>query len=221
MPVRSVPGAASNAQAAENGKLFAPSAARNFAPICDLLQSCAPPEGSALEIASGTGQHIIGFATAFPNLTWQPSEVDEGRRRSIDAYVADSATANIRPALLMDATAPGWSKGVAPQDLILLSNLLHLVSEKEAHCLITEAAAALNPGGRFVIYGPFKRDGELTSSGDRSFHDSLTSHDPEIGYKDTSSILDWAAAQGLTSLQVAEMPANNLALVFAKPGALT
>ena len=62
------------------------------------------------------------------------------------------------------------------QDLIVLVNLLHLISEGEARTLIREAATALAPGGRFLVYGPFMRAGELISEGDRAFHASLTAH---------------------------------------------
>ena len=59
MPIRSVPGTASVATP-EGGKLYAPAAARNVQAISDLLAQLAPVQGQALEIASGTGQHIVG-----------------------------------------------------------------------------------------------------------------------------------------------------------------
>ena len=145
MPHRlSLPGTASIAQAADGGKLFAPSAARNAAPITEALTGVAPAQGTALEIASGTGQHVVGFARAMPGLTWQPSEIDPARRASIDAHVVEAALGNLRPALALDATAPGWGAAHGFQALIVVVNLLHLISTPEARVLIREAAAALS-----------------------------------------------------------------------------
>lgn len=100
----------------------------------------------------------------------------------------------------------------------MVANLLHLVSEDEARTLIREAAAALAPGGRLVIYGPFLRDGETTSEGDTTFHASLTAQDPEIGYKDDWDVIEWLQAEWLELAHVVEMPANNLSFVAEKPG---
>ncbi|MDE4176251.1 DUF938 domain-containing protein [Phaeobacter sp. PT47_59] len=216
MPIRSVPGFASVATP-EGGKLYAPSAARNLEPLCDLLEDIAPPSGRALEIASGTGQHVIAYAARLPGLIWQPSEVDATRRTSIDAHASDTALDNIRPALELDATAPGWAQSVEPVDFIVLSNLLHLITEDDAKTLIREAARALKPSGKLCIYGPFMRAEELTSEGDRAFHASLIAHDPEIGYKDDFDTIDWLQNAGLDMSDVIEMPANNLALVAQKP----
>lgn len=215
MPIRSVPGTASIATPAD-GKLFAPSAARNFEPLCDLLDQVAPDSGRALELASGTGQHIVGYAARFPDLSWHPSEADPNRIASINSYIEEAPEHNLTPALQLDACSAGWSRSLAPVDLIVLSNLLHLISATEAQVLIREAAQALKPGGRFIIYGPFMRAGELTSPGDKSFHASLKGHDPEIGYKDDFDVLDWCEDAGLIPHQVVEMPANNLALVLER-----
>jgi SAM-dependent methyltransferase len=216
MTVRSTPGTASIANP-EGGKLFAPSAARNLDVLADLLEQVAPPSGhTALELASGTGQHVVGYATRLPQYTWHPTEADPSRLHSIDAYIAEAALDNVRAAKALDATAAGWSATQEPQDLIVLSNLMHLISTPEARCLLREAANTLTPGGRLVIYGPFLRAGELTSPGDAQFHSSLKAHDPEIGYKDDFDLLDWAHEVWLSPVEVIEMPANNLALVFAK-----
>ena len=94
---------------------------------------------------------------------------------------------------------------------------MHLISTPEARTLITEAAQALAPRGRFVLYGPFLRDGEATSDGDARFDASLRAQDPEIGYKDDFEVIDWLHEAGLDLIDVVEMPANNLGIVAHRP----
>lgn len=218
MPRRlNLPDTASVAQPGENGRLFAPSAARNADAIVELVCDHAPADGKALEIASGTGQHVVLLAAATPGLHWQPSDVDSDRRASIDAYAAEARLPNIATALGLDATAVGWHSHHGGQDFILLVNLLHLVSGNEARTLVLEAASALSTGGTLMIYGPFMRDGTLISDGDASFHASLQAQDPEIGYKSDFEVLDWAMDAGLAFADMVEMPANNLAVLVRKP----
>jgi Protein of unknown function (DUF938) len=210
------PATHSIAHKGEGARLFAPSAARNVEAICDLLALFAPPTGSALELASGTGQHVTRFAARLRGLNWQPSEIDAARRASIDAHAADAGLGNIAPALTLNATTPGWSAHHAGQDLIVLANLLHLITQADTQTLILEAASALASQGRLVIYGPFMRGDELTSDGDAEFHASLIAGDPLIGYKDDFDVMDLMQAAGLEMVEIVEMPANNLALVAEK-----
>ncbi|WP_322866590.1 DUF938 domain-containing protein [Aquicoccus sp. G2-2] len=215
MPRRlNLPDTASIAHGEAGGRLTAPSAARNAGAIAALVAEHAPAKGRALEIASGTGQHVATLAARLPELHWQPSDIDPARRASIDVWA--EARANIAPACALDATSPGWGTGMAGQDLILVVNLVHLVSTPEAQVLVSEAAQALAPSGRFILYGPFLRDGETTSDGDARFHASLRAQDPEIGYKSDWDIIDWLQAADLELCAVVEMPANNLAFVSRK-----
>lgn len=216
MPIRSVPTTASIAEA-KNGKLFAPAAARNLKALQAELKKVAPQAGRALELASGTGQHVVGLAAAHPALLWTPSEVDPERLASIELYAAESGCDNIAPALELNATETGWSERHAGFDLVLLSNLLHLISDEEAQTLISEVQKALTAGGLFAVYGPFMRDGRLTSDGDRRFHASIQENDPTTGYKDTADMARWLAEAGLTPRDMIEMPANNL-LILAEVG---
>ncbi len=215
MSGRVPPKTASIATPADGAKLVAPSASRNVQALCDLLNQVAPSGTRALELASGTGQHIVAFAAQLPRFQWQPSEIDAVRRASIDAYAADID--NIGPAIALDATASGWATQHGGQDLIVLVNLLHLISTPETERLISQVASALTPGGRAVLYGPFLRSGDLISNGDKAFHASLIAQDPEIGYKDDFDIMDLLQDAGLEMAEVIEMPANNLALVAEKP----
>ncbi|MEX3314367.1 DUF938 domain-containing protein [Sulfitobacter sp. PS-8MA] len=212
-----LPPSASVAETAGGDRLFAPAAARNLAPLCDLLADHAPRSGRALEIASGTGEHVIGFAKRLPGLTWQPSDIDTARRASINAYAAEAALPNIAPALPLDATQPGWAAEHGPFDLIMLANLLHLIPTEAVRCLTIEAAAALAPGGKLILYGPFKREGELTSPGDIRFDAELRAADPSIGYKDDLDMARWLSDAGLSPIDQIDMPANNLAFIAGKP----
>ncbi len=212
----SLPETASVAHDLTGGRMHAPSAARNVDMITALLTRYAPHQGRALELASGTGEHILAFARALPDLIWQPTEPDPDRRRSIDAWAATGST-NIRPAIALDATEPGWGARHPDQNLIVLVNLLHLIAARPAQTLIVETARALVPGARFILYGPFLRDGQTTSDGDAAFHASLRAHDPAIGYKDVAEVQHWLSDAGLKVMTTVDMPANNLTLISEKP----
>ena len=211
-----IPSTASVVQEKRDGFLHSPAAERNSAQIIELVRSYAPESGSALEIASGTGQHIVELAAAVPNLIWQPSDIDETRLNSIVLRSLAKQLPNLLPPIRMDVTDKGWSSFYPNQGFILLVNLLHLVSEAEVKAIICEISQSLAEDGRCVIYGPFMRDGVLSSSGDRCFHQSLIEADPNIGYKDDAWMLDLFRQQSLKIIKILEMPANNLAFVMVK-----
>ncbi len=211
-----LPETASVANSKGDARLFAPSAEKNSAPIVNLIKQIAPKSGEAFEIASGTGQHIVKLALSLPNLSWSPSEVDEERIKSISAWIKAENLSNIKPPLHLDATETGWSKSLPQSDFILLVNLLHLISWSETEILISELSKALKTEGIALIYGPFMRNGELTSEGDRKFHVSLNQTEPDIGYKDDLDMQRLFSNFGLSCLEKVEMPANNLAFVLKK-----
>ena len=213
---KNIPSTASVAFPSKDGRLWAPAAGRNAGPIVDLVLEIAPETGQALEIASGTGQHVVKLANARPNLKWQPSDVDPSRISSIEIWSKDKALANLKNPVLLDATEAGWSREHTDQDFILLVNLVHLISFAEAKIIIRELSLALAPGGRSVVYGPFKRNGKLTSTGDESFHQSLKEVDPAIGYKNDKWMIEEFKEVGLGLLGVKLMPANNLAFIVEK-----
>lgn len=211
-----LPPTASVAEPREGAKQSAPAALRNVSALTNLLGRIAPRGGHALELASGTGQHVVAFAAALPHLTWHPSEIAADRRASIEAYRMEAGLPNLRPVQNLNACAPGWGVSADRQDLILCINLLHLIPDQAAQTVITEAAIALASGGTLVLYGPFKRDGLLTSDGDVRFDAQLRAADPEIGYKDKRDITAWLTRAGLVVAQTVDMPANNLAFIARK-----
>ena len=213
-----LPDTASVAVSQGDGRLFAPSAERNSAPIVNLIKRIAPEPGNALEIASGTGQHIVQLALSLPNIIWSPSEVDAERLKSISAWVESENLLNIKPPIYLDATETGWAKSLPKSNFILLVNLLHLISWDETETLISELSIALKTKGIALVYGPFMRNGQLISKGDKNFHTSLIQTDPDIGYKNDLEMLTLFSNSGLVHLETVEMPANNAAFVLQKAG---
>ena len=211
-----LPDTASVANAQGDGRLFAPSAERNSEPIINLIKRIAPKSGEALEIASGTGQHIVKLALSLPNLVWSPSDVEEKRLKSISAWMEDESLKNIKPPLYIDATETGWAENLPTSDFVMLVNLLHLISWNETETLISELSKALKTNGIALVYGPFMRNGLLTSEGDENFHYSLIQTDPDIGYKNDLNILKLFSSSGLLHLESVEMPANNVAFILQK-----
>lgn len=198
----------------DDGRRFAPSAGRNATPILDLLVEHAPQSGRALEIASGTGQHIRAFAEELPGLVWQPTDLAPQNLESIRAWAGDLP--NLRAPVLMDAAQPGWANAHGPLDLLITVNLMHLISWEEAQAIIHEAGRAVAPGGLWFLYGPFRRDGRFASHGDAAFDARLSAQDPLIGYKDDSAICTALGAAGFGVIETAQMPANNLTFLAHK-----
>ena len=211
------PATASVAKLESDGRLNAPSALRNAEPIVELVSNVAIKPGNALEIASGTGQHVVKLAAALPFLNWQPSDVDETRIKSIRCWSNDQDLKNLKSPCLLDATTEGWATEHHSQDLILLVNLLHLISIKETKILVKEMSKALASNGLSIIYGSFMRSGKLMSENDVEFHNSLKSTDPDLGYKNDVDMLNLFGEAELIHLSTENMPTNNLAFILQKP----
>ncbi len=71
----------------QDPRFSSPAALRNRYPIADLLRDVLPQNGTVLELASGSGEHVIHFAALFPELVWQPSDPSPEARASVEAWV--------------------------------------------------------------------------------------------------------------------------------------
>ena len=198
-------------------KQFSPSAARNTEPILAALRSRLPETGRALELASGTGQHIVALAEAFPAVEWTPSDPEPAARASIAAHVREAALANLHPPRDLDATQPWWAESVElGLNGIVAINLLHISPWEATLGLLSGAGQLLTPEGRLVIYGPFARSGDYLSQSNVQFDASLRYRDPGWGLRDVDDVAVAARAEGLELAEVIAMPANNLMLVLAR-----
>ena len=200
----------------QDARQHAPSVARNRDPIWEVLKPELPQRGLVLEVASGSGEHMVHFAKlASPELTFQPSDLDAAARASIDAWAAAEALSNVRPALALDATAETWP--VARADVVLCFNMIHIAPWEAAVGLIAGAGRILQPGGLLFLYGPFKREGRHTAPSNAAFdRDFLKARNPAWGVRDLEAVAALADGSGFGAAQVHEMPANNLSVLWRK-----
>ncbi|MDZ7669643.1 MAG: DUF938 domain-containing protein [Gammaproteobacteria bacterium] len=194
-----------------NSILHAPAAERNREPILNVLQGALPARGRVLEIASGTGQHVVYFAAALPALHWIPSDPDPAQRASIAARTAAAGLDNVTEPLDLDVLGDWPDLAV---DAVITANLLHVSARQTMSALCRGAAEVLAPGGLLQVYGPFKRDGEHTSAGNRQFDLSLKRQNSAWGIRDVEELLAEANDTGLALADIIEMPANNLCIVL-------
>ncbi len=196
------------------GALTSPSVARNRDPILNVLRRLLPQTGTVLEIASGTGEHAVHFAGAFPHLQWQPTDYDEQALSSIAVHRAASGLSNLLPPLMLDAAAPEWP--VKQVDAVVAINMLQVSPWPVVQGLMAGAGRVLSPGGALYLYGPFKENGAHTSPGNEAFDQNLRLRNPEWGVRDVEEVADLARTHGLVLVERVVMPANNLSLVFRR-----
>lgn len=193
---------------------FSPAAERNKQPILDVLRQVLPERGNALEIASGTGQHLVWFASSLPHWTWQPTDAQPGALNTIAARVAQQGLTHVRAPLLLDVMAARWLPDDARFDAIYCANMLHIAPWATCAALMRGSARHLAPGGALITYGPYLEDGVPTSAGNLAFDQNLRAQNPAWGIRRREDVALEAARAGLQLSARHAMPANNLLLVW-------
>jgi hypothetical protein len=192
-------------------KRHAPATERNRDVIAQTLARVLPTEGLVLEVASGTGEHVVHFAKMFPALTWQPSDPDPIALASINAWRADSNVPNMRPAMLLDATAD-WP--IAQADAVVCINMTHISPWAATVGLLRNAARLLPQSAVLFIYGPYNQRGVPLADSNAAFDMSLRQQNALWGLRYVEDIVEEADDVGLRLNRVIAMPANNLSLIF-------
>ena len=191
-----------------------PAAERNREAIAAELRRLLPAEGSALEIASGSGQHAAFLASALPGWRWHPSDGDAGALASISAWC--DGCANVAPPLHIDVMAPQWPGVPARVDAAFCANLLHIAPWATCAALMRGTAQHLAGSGLLLLYGPYLVDGAPTAPGNLAFDADLRARDARWGLRRLADVVAAADAVGLGLREQVAMPANNLLLVFGR-----
>src|SRR5262245_34445161 len=142
-------------------------AERNREPIREVLAQVLPAQGLVLEIASGSGQHVVHFASHFPNLAWQPSDRDPAALASLEAWRTESNLPNLLPPIELDVAYQPWP--IAQADAVVCINMVHIAPIEAMQALFAGAARTLPSGGLLYLYGPYRFHGQFTAPSNREF----------------------------------------------------
>ena len=199
-----------------DARRHAPATGRNRDAIAAVLRDELPVSGIVLEVASGTGEHVVHFAGLFPGLSWQPSDPDPSSLDSIAAWRVEADYANIRPPVLLDAGATPWPSERA--DAILCINMVHISPWDATLGLLANSAKLLPVGGPLILYGPYFRDAVDAAPSNLAFDIDLRDRNPEWGLRHLEEVDHAAIAEGLEPTRLVEMPANNIIRVYRCAG---
>jgi hypothetical protein len=193
---------------------YAAATVRNRDFILDILRDVLPTTGLILEIASGSGEHVVHFARNFPGLIFQPSDPEPEALLSVAAWVKDAEVKNVRAPIVLDASQSPWP--IASADAIICINMVHISPWDATVGLITGAAATLLPASPLYLYGPYKRKGFATAPSNEAFDRNLRDRNPTWGLRDLEAVAGVAQSVGFSAPAVTEMSANNLSVVFRR-----
>ena len=202
----------------DDARLFFPATQRNVHAIGDVLADALPAGGLILELASGSGEHGVAFQQRFPRITWQCSDPDSDHCRSISSWIAHAGLTSAMPQpLALDVCEPDWVGGLptAPA-MVVAVNLLHISPWECTQALMQGSARHLSPGGRLLIYGPFRVEGKHVSESNQLFDTSLQERNSSWGVRDQEAVIKEAQGAGLSLQDIRLMPANNRIILFER-----
>jgi len=192
----------------------APHVARNAGHIIDVLRGVLPDQGTVLEVASGSGEHALAFARAFPHLLWQPTDADAVALGSVEAWRTAQGAPNLLAPVHLDAAASAWP--VEEAQAILCINMVHISPWSATEGLMRGAGRLLASGGPLYLYGAYRQQGVETAPSNDAFDRSLKERNPDWGVRDLEDVVAEAERHGLVLEALVPMPANNLSVVFRR-----
>ncbi|KJH71376.1 DUF938 domain-containing protein [Aliterella atlantica] len=198
-----------------DARQYAPATERNREPILEVLQAVLPPNGTILEVASGTGQHAVYFAPRLAPRKWLPSDTNPVALASIAAWRQYCPCENLYAPIDLDVCAPSWH--IETNIVAIASiNMIHIAPWAACLGLIAGAKRLLPPGGILYLYGPFKQGGEHTAPSNAAFDASLRAQNPHWGIRNLEEVVAVAQAENFLLLKTIAMPANNYSVVWQK-----
>lgn len=201
-----------------DNRQYAPATERNREVILETLLQILSPQGTVLEIASGTGEHSVYFAPHLQPRQWIPSDPNPMAIASITDWQKYHPSNNLALPQLIDVTTTDWSDNeyLSSQDVqaIVNINMIHIAPWQACVGLISGAKKLLPIKGILYLYGPFKQKGKHTSESNAEFDENLRYQNPEWGVRDLEEVISIAADQNLVLKEIKPMPANNLSVIF-------
>ncbi len=197
-----------------DARRHAPATARNRDALIAVLRDVLPASGTVLEIASGSGEHVVAFARAFASLSFQPSDPDPQALASIAAYRAEAGLDNVAPPIALDVRDAAWP--VTAADAILAINMVHISPWEATLGLLDGASRLLPKGAPLYLYGAYWQDGVERAPSNVNFDANLRARNSVWGIRRIEDVIAEAQTRGLVLDRIVSMPANNLSVILRR-----
>lgn len=194
-------------------KPFSQSCEENKQVIFETIAPFLADKTSVLEIASGTGQHAVFFASQLPHLTWQTSDLIESHV-GIHQWLDEVNLENIHRPVELNVSESEWPS--CRYDAVFSANSFHIMANQNVEDFFANISSVLQNNAYVIIYGPFNYKGEFTSQSNANFDVWLKSRHPQSGIKDFEWCNQLAMNAGLNLVDDIAMPVNNRILVWRK-----
>ena len=188
---------------------------RNQQPILQVITPYLQKAKTVLEVGSGTAQHAVFFAKAYPELIWQTAD-QEHYLAGIHAQLKAANLKNMLSPIELDVNRSDWNTAKQKFDVVYTANTLHIMSDQEVQAFFKGLPTVCDLQALLVIYGPFKYSDQFTSQSNQDFDQSLRSRGEGSCIKDFEEIERLANQQGFELLLDQTMPANNQCLIWQK-----
>lgn len=195
---------------------YAPAAARNAAPILDVLQRELPNACRLIEFGSGTGLHAARAREQLPHIDWQASETPSALPALKNALAQSAPSLGKRTiAMDVDDDAPA----LPPFDAAFSCNTAHIMPLESVHNMFRRVSDMTTDRAVFLLYGPFNLAGRYTSPGNALFDEQLRARNLGMGLRDLEHLDALAGEIGFLRSRLYTMPSNNLLVVWKRTAA--
>jgi Protein of unknown function (DUF938) len=192
---------------------YAPATVRNRDFILDVLRDVLPTRGVILEVACGSGEHVVHFARNLPSLVFQPSDPDPDARLSVAAWVKATGVTNLRAPIALDALHSVLP--IASADGIICINMIHLALGGD--CGIDQRRGR-HTSFEIAAVSIWVHTNAKGSKRRRAIKPSTRAFaiDQNWGLRDLEAVAAMAQSVGFSAPVITEVPANNLSVVFRR-----
>ena len=172
-----------------------------------------PERGLVLEVASGSGEHVLHFARTFPDCL--AAERSRAGGAALDRGLARrGGLSNLLPPV---RSTRGRDMAGRPGRRDPGINMVHISPWAATAGLLRGAGRLLAAGAPLYLYGAYLQAGVETAPSNLAFDESLKARDPEWGVRDLEDGRRRSRDARPRARSVVPMPANNLSVVFGSP----
>jgi len=186
----------------------------NMDELLKIFQEIIPAEHwRLLEVGTGSGHHAIHIASHLEQLQWVCSDVPY-RQKAIQKNLREAKLPNVHGPIEFMVGKDDFPK--QKFNAVFASQLLHMISWKEAKGLFKMLGGRLREGSQVLLYGPYKYDGKFASERQEELDRMIKEKDAQNGVRAYEDVVKAMAKYGFELKKDHTLPNENHFLHFVR-----